>query len=62
MNLHLAEISKAVAPGAHAVLIMDQAGWHTTPKLNLPDNITLLPLPSKSSREYLAVHARQLAL
>jgi transposase len=48
MNLHLAEISRAVAPGAHAVLIMDQAGWHTTPKLNLPDNITLLPLPSKS--------------
>ncbi|MGA1343719.1 MAG: transposase [Hyphomonas sp.] len=32
MNLHLAEISKAVAPGAHALIIMDQAGWHTTPK------------------------------
>lgn len=48
MNLHLAEISKAVAPGAHAVIIMDQAGWHTTPKLKVPDNITILPLPSKS--------------
>jgi len=48
MNLHLAEISKAVAPGAHAVVIMDQAGWHTTPKLKVPDNITILPLPSKS--------------
>src|SRR5579862_9834640 len=27
MNSHLAEIADAVAPGAHAVLIVDQAGW-----------------------------------
>jgi hypothetical protein len=27
MNLHLAEIDKAVTPGAHAVLLVDQAGW-----------------------------------
>lgn len=48
MALHLAEISRAVAPGAHAVVLLDQAGWHTTAKLDLPDNITLLPLPSRS--------------
>jgi len=48
MNAHLAEISAAVEPGAHAVLIMDQAGWHTTSKLNLPDNITILPLPPRA--------------
>ena len=29
-------------PGAHAVLIVDQAGWHLTPKLAIPDNITVL--------------------
>jgi hypothetical protein len=28
MALHLAEISAAVAPGAHAILLLDQAGWH----------------------------------
>jgi hypothetical protein len=28
MNLHLAEMAIAVAPGAHAVLLVDQAGWH----------------------------------
>jgi hypothetical protein len=28
MNLQLAEIAKTVAPGAHAVLLVDQAGWH----------------------------------
>lgn len=48
MNLHLQEISAAVAPGAHAVLLVDQAGWHTTPKLKTPDNITILPLPPRA--------------
>ncbi|MDX7953959.1 IS630 family transposase [Lichenihabitans sp. Uapishka_5] len=31
MNRHLTEISATVDPGAHAVLILDQAGWHATP-------------------------------
>jgi len=48
MALHLIEISSAVAPGAHAVLLLDQAGWHMTGKLSVPANITLLPLPAKS--------------
>ena len=47
MTLHLAEISAAVAPGAHAVLILDQAGWHISAGLVIPANITLLPLPAK---------------
>ena len=47
MSLHLAEISQAVAPGAHAVVMLDQAGWHLSKKLKVPDNITLLPLPPK---------------
>ena len=48
MTLHLLEISRAVAPDAHAVLLLDQAGWHTSAKLPIPANITLLPLPPKS--------------
>ena len=48
MALHLIEISNAVAPGAHAVLLLDQTGWHMTGKLAVPANITLLPLPAKS--------------
>ena len=47
MTLHLAEIAKIVTPGAHAVLILDQAGWHLSDKLVVPPNITLLPLPPK---------------
>jgi len=46
--LHLAEISQAVAPGAHAVVLLDQAGWHQSKRLQVPDNLTLLPLPPRS--------------
>jgi hypothetical protein len=48
MNAHLAAIAAAVDPGAHAVLILDQAGWHMTANLRVPDNITILPLPPKA--------------
>jgi hypothetical protein len=49
MNEHLKEISTQVAQGAHAVLVLDGAGWHQTGgKLVVPDNITLLPLPPYS--------------
>jgi len=27
---------------------MDQAGWHLTPKLDLPANISIIAIPSKS--------------
>jgi hypothetical protein len=47
MSLHLAEMATAVAPGAHAVLLLDQAGWHLSDRLVVPRNITLLPLPAK---------------
>jgi hypothetical protein len=47
MSLHLAEIATQVAPGAHAVLLLDQAGWHLSGRLVAPENITLLPLPPK---------------
>lgn len=48
MQLHLDEISTQVARGAHAVLLLDRAGWHTTGKLNVPRNISLIFLPSRS--------------
>ena len=48
MNLHLADISQAVAANAHAVVLMDQAGWHTFDKLQLPANISIVLLPPKS--------------
>ena len=47
MNLHLTEISTMVSAGKHAVLLLDQAGWHLSGDVTVPDNITLLPLPPK---------------
>jgi transposase len=47
MALHLMEISRQVATNAHAMILVDQAGWHTTGKLEIPANITIVPLPSK---------------
>ncbi len=49
MNLHLAEISRHVTPGARAVITLDGAGWHRPGGLlKVPDNISLLPLPPYS--------------
>ena len=48
MQAHLDEISRNVTSGSHAVLMLDKAGWHTTGKLTVPANITLLYLPPKS--------------
>ena len=48
MQMHLEEISRNVAARAHAVVLMDRAGWHTTGELKLPDNVTLLFLPPRS--------------
>jgi len=40
MQLHLNEISRNVTEDAHAVLLLDRAGWHATGKLVVPENIT----------------------
>lgn len=48
MQMHLDEIALAVAPGAHALVMLDQAGWHMTDKLDVPGNITLLPIPPRA--------------
>ncbi len=48
MQMHLDEISKHVARKAHGVVLMDRAGWHTTGKLNVPKNLTIILLPSRS--------------
>jgi DDE superfamily endonuclease/Winged helix-turn helix len=48
MEAHLAEIGRRVSPGAHAVLVLDGAGWHGAAKLRIPGNISLLLLPPYS--------------
>ena len=66
MQLHLDEIAKRVTPGAAALLILDQAGWHGAKDIKLPRNISLLPLPLRAlelngQENILAVHQAELA-
>jgi transposase len=45
INAFLGELSRRLAPGVHAVLIWDRAGFHTGKAVSVPPNITLLLLP-----------------
>ena len=46
MQAHLDIIEKEVE--GHAVIVLDGAGWHSAKSLEIPKNITLLPLPPYS--------------
>jgi hypothetical protein len=48
MTIFLREFAKTLAPDAHVVMVLDQAGWHGANSLKVPDNITLVPLPPYS--------------
>jgi len=49
MNAHLVLVSQHLGPDRHAILILDQAGWHEkSNKIIVPKNITLLSLPPYS--------------
>lgn len=48
MNVFLRMCSEELGPKDHAVLIMDQAGWHKARKLVVPENISILLLPPYS--------------
>ena len=48
MNVFLTMLADELGARDHAVLIMDQAGWHKAKALTLPDTITALYLPPYS--------------
>jgi len=48
MQTFLDQFSETIAPDEHAVMILDQAGWHGSAALAIPPNMTLLPLPAHS--------------
>ena len=47
-NVFLEILADELAPGDHAVLIMDRAGWHKSGGVKMPANITALFLPPHS--------------
>ena len=40
-----ARLLRATGADVHAVLVLDDAGWHVTAALQVPDNVTLVKLP-----------------
>ncbi len=48
MQAFLDRFSKTLAPDEHAIMVVDQAGWHTAHALAVPDNVTLVRLPPYS--------------
>jgi transposase len=48
INIYLRQFSSELAAGAHAVLVWDQAGFHTSRQLDIPENITIIALPAYS--------------
>ena len=48
MSVFLDGFAARLAKDEHAVMVLDQAGWHGANALRVPDNVTLVPLPSYS--------------
>ena len=48
MQVFLDGFAKTIADDEHAVMILDQAGWHGSNDLAVPANVTLIPLPAYS--------------
>jgi transposase len=67
MQAMLDQLGQAVAPGTHAVVLMDRAGWHTARELDLPANLTPVFLPAYApelnaiARDWLDLRERFLA-
>jgi len=46
MQTFLDQFSETIAQDEHAVVILDQAGWHSSAALAVPANMTLVSLPA----------------
>ena len=48
MSRFLAAFAASLRGDTHAVLVLDQAGWHGAKALKVPETVTLVPLPPYS--------------
>ncbi len=48
VNAFFDQMAQEIDDGVHVVMIWDQAGYHTSGKLKVPDNITPIALPPYS--------------
>ena len=48
MDAFFEQFVAEVSPDIHVVMVWDQAGFHTSKKLKVPANVTIVPLPPYS--------------
>ena len=48
VNVFLKQFPAEVSQDVHILMLWDQAGFHTSKKLKIPDNVTIVPLPPYS--------------
>jgi transposase len=48
INVFYEQFIKEVCTDVHVVMLWDKAGFHTSKKLKIPENVTTVPLPSYS--------------
>lgn len=48
VNAFFKEFKKETDTGVHVVMLWDQAGFHMSKKVKVPENVTLIPLPPYS--------------
>jgi hypothetical protein len=48
MQVFLDRFAATIGDDEHVAMVLDQAGWHGSGALRIPDNITLVPLPPYS--------------
>lgn len=48
VNVFFDQMIQEIDDDVHVVMIWDQAGFHTSGKLNIPDQVTLIELPPYS--------------
>lgn len=48
INIFTGQFIKEVEPDIHVVMLWDKAGFHTSGRLKIPENVTIVPLPSHS--------------
>ena len=48
MQVFLDRFAATIGDDEHVAMVLDQAGWHASGALRIPDNVTLVPLPPYS--------------
>lgn len=48
INIYLEQFARELPVGVHAVLLWDQAGFHTAKAVRIPENVSIIELPPYS--------------